>query len=64
MITIFILIIIWGIVSIIKTELICRSKGAKFNPFLNNNFFWYMGTIVGGIAIISLIFYLILTYLP
>jgi hypothetical protein len=63
MITLTLILIIWGFTSIIRLYKICKDKGVPFNPFEGTLMDWLgflIGVVGGGIATILLI----LKYLP
>jgi hypothetical protein len=67
MITLFTLVILWGVFSIYRIYKKCKSMGIGFDPF-EGTFEQYMGMFIGGILggsiIIGILLYSIIKYLP
>ena len=67
MITLFALVILWGIFSTYRIYKKCKSMGVDFDPF-EGTFEEYMGvimgSIIGGSVLVGFLLYLIIIYLP
>jgi hypothetical protein len=63
MITLSILIILWGIISTYKIHRICKNNDESFNPY-EGGIFYYLGFIIGLAVLVVWTIYLSITFLP
>ncbi len=67
MITLFALVILWGIFSIYRIYKKCKSMGVDFDPFegtLEEYMGVFTGGILGGSILVGFLLYSIIKYLP
>lgn len=63
MITLGLLVIIWGIISFLRVNKKCKAEGVFFNPF-NGSFLDYIGIVIGTVVFIIDALFILITYLP